>query len=343
MALPINLLFVGLIFCGTFQDDLDPSMELLQKKMDVVREVMDTGSGYIDHDLYKRFWKGIPEEAEVRKSLIEGASLATLWAPKIQREIWRCTLSSYRARSVKRGRIKILQDEYIQLVKIQYASNPAVVGGIEKGMAKGQRSTEMILRGAAKREPVHIRGQLMLITEELCLTVLSGLEASVSRLELLFREEWIGTRKKFSYPGTGLVHIALYPFNRMQIPDTDDSWLLVRNINPKNQELITIVDGTKNLPKNSASSGLMEMSVENIRSYGGKREEIVQLQWKGSNALFWSGDANSPEGHLYIEMFAIYQPISGKFYLMESISTENQLFAEHNMQLLQQSIEFTGS
>jgi hypothetical protein len=218
-----------------------------------------------------------------------------------------------------------------------------VVGGIEEGMAKGQRSTEMILQGAAKREPVHIRGQLMLITEELCLTVLSGLEASVARLELLFREEWKETRKKFTYPGTGLVHIALYPFNRMQIPDTDDSWLLVRNINPKNQELITIVDGTKNLPKDSASSGLMEMSVENIRSYGGKREEIVQLQWKGSNALLWSGDANSPEGHLYIEMLAIYQPISGKFYLMESISTENQLFAEHNMQMLQQSIEFTGS
>jgi hypothetical protein len=28
MALPINLLFVGLLFCGPVQDDLDPSMEV---------------------------------------------------------------------------------------------------------------------------------------------------------------------------------------------------------------------------------------------------------------------------------------------------------------------------
>lgn len=343
MALPINLLFVGLLFCGCVQDDLDPSMELLEKKMDVVREVMLTGSGYIDHDLYKRFWKGIPEEEEGRKLLIEAASVATLWGPKIQGETWRCTLSSYRTRSVNRGRIKILQDEYIQLVKKQYESNPAMVGLIEINLAKSLRSTEMILQGAAKREPVLIRGQLMLITEELCLTVLSGLEASVARLELLFREEWTETRKKFTYPGTGLVHIALYPFSRAPIPDTEDSWLLVRNINPENQELIYVIEGSKDLPKDPAYNTLMEMSVENVRPYGGKREEIVQLQWKGSIALLWSGDANSPEGHLYIEMLAIYQPISGKFYLMESISTENQLFAEHNMQIFQQSIEFTGS
>ncbi len=31
MALPIHLLFAGLLFCGPVQDDLDPSMELLQK------------------------------------------------------------------------------------------------------------------------------------------------------------------------------------------------------------------------------------------------------------------------------------------------------------------------
>ncbi len=32
MALPIHLFFAGLLFCGPIQDDLDPSMGLLEKK-----------------------------------------------------------------------------------------------------------------------------------------------------------------------------------------------------------------------------------------------------------------------------------------------------------------------
>ncbi|MGB5964153.1 MAG: hypothetical protein WBG65_01335 [Sulfurimonadaceae bacterium] len=135
--------------------------------------------GYIDEALYNSFWKDI--RGKVPESEIEELRTFIPMAQKTQLAIWKAVGKSIEQKKVYRS------EELNKILAIMKQNSNS---------RTTYDNTLKLLESAASGKPMKVHGQLRYINIDLVNEVLSGLEASMERFDMLLADTWKLTMKE---------------------------------------------------------------------------------------------------------------------------------------------------
>jgi len=199
--------------------------ELSPRQTEILQTIMDAQNGYITREIYDEFWTGFPLSADERVQLADYLRSFMLKGQRYIRATWSSALLSLQS-----GRYTESED-YQQAKQDSLEAMRAMPGVSSAQLERSIERSEALIAAAAAHTPFEVKaGEKTYITEDLVATVISGIDGTLDRIDLLVRPEWQPEDKELSLPEASLKMLMPWHMSRtvsvrevengMQIPTT---------------------------------------------------------------------------------------------------------------------------
>ncbi|MBI6885135.1 hypothetical protein [Pseudomonas putida] len=227
-------------------------------------------NGYMDKKLHDDFWDEVkmsvapdPSGAKLRE-VRDGLKNVVAESSGFPLEGWKSAKLSYQRKKVTRT---------AELTK-QIAAYKAKGKTADAAIA----STERLLKAAATGQPLTHNGQTMYVSEDLIDQTLNGMEASMSRLQVLTNPVWTDTLLEQKIPQIGINVLAHEKFAVSKMKDTNsNSFMASRNANELQEQIVKINFANKpgtdlnQAAKNALKGAIASMGANDQPQPGGWR------------------------------------------------------------------------
>ena len=201
ISINIKAVSVFILFCLALYapKSLAVDAELSKQKVAILKAVINA-EGYVDRDLHQEFWRGFPEISDGDKVLMDTVLMASV---SLQYEVWSSVIVSMEAGEVRKSEALMRR---VEELKSYYAASEQHL--IEPSL----RNIDSLLRAATTGRPFNANGEKLYVTKELANQVLSNLDASYERANILFDRQWRLDYKE-RVIGSELTVLWPFPFN----------------------------------------------------------------------------------------------------------------------------------
>lgn len=186
------------------QETPDKSPDIIPPQIASLVKTVTAADGYITKEIHDSFWnelRKILSQDELKKA-VPTLKLQLIYEQKYQEALWESAEASYQAkRVIKTNNLiqmeKELQNDFEETISfLPKDSNDYVTAmyTFKKVREKNDMDAALLLEGAAEHKEVTFNsGRTIMIDEALISTVLTNLDSSIKRAQLLLDEQWTNT------------------------------------------------------------------------------------------------------------------------------------------------------
>ncbi len=296
--------------------------------LEIIQKVM-APDGYLDQHLYDEFWSSMP--AEIRddplhiKEFRVGFTESSKFGIDLRREILLSLKMTMAAKKVVRS--PNFQKSIDSIVA--YAKYP-------KEMIDGQLKTaEGMLRAAASGEPVKVPQTNQYLTSYAIDVELAGLDAGITRTQLLFDPSWKAKPQEFQYPDAHIAIVSILPFTRFTstFSSPEDSFDIIglfQSLDDQNRVALAWYPLETNV--RDIDKVLLKMLGDVLNTAGSMPSENASFtEWQGRRAVKCAGFLE--EGRIYSSVVVMDHAPEGIMVWL-SISAGSQEESRNNLDLL---------
>ena len=173
MKVLISLFFIINSLFATENKNLQKEADILKEKIEL-KNFVKSVDGFINEDIHQEFWKDIKDKVSEKDLSFFNS---TLFLTDIyMRELWECVLKSSRTG-------KIIKTEKLKSLLSNFKSHQKMYDTLSA-------NTDSILDSAANKKPISRNGNSVYLTEDAIQNIISGMDASIERLQILFKKDW---------------------------------------------------------------------------------------------------------------------------------------------------------
>lgn len=238
--------------------------------------VAKVANGYVNKELHDEFW------VEIKKSVAPDPTGAKLKGVEASLQEYILTSSAFPLEGWRSAKLSLEQKKVVRTQELVRQTNLLKAKGapaIDSAIA----STDMMLEAAATGKPLTRNGRTIYINDEMISQVLDGMDASLSRLEVLTNPVWSNEMQEQIIKPMGLTILSHEKFSVSRLKDMSaKSYQAGRNTG-NIQEQIATISFTDN-PNANLDQAVLKAYEGALASMGLKTKSQPTV-WRGLKGL----------------------------------------------------------